>query len=159
MLSDYIRKENILLELESTEKDVLFAEMTENLIRTNSGLNRKEIINCLEEREQKMNTCVMRCISVPHADCGCVKEPLVAIGLSRNGVDYEVCSYGSEKYNENLVHLVILILFQKGNVTQHLNLLADVARVLRIPGFYEALFNCKTCSELINTVFEYETEH
>ena len=160
MLFDYILKENIVVELESSEKDILFAEMTENLVRTNPFLDRNEIIHNLEEREEKMNTCVMKCIAVPHADCKSVKEPLVCLGISRSGIDYEVCSPGSEKYNESMVHLVVMILFGNGDANLHLKVLSDVARLLRIPGFYEAvMFSAKSPSDILNIIREYETEY
>lgn len=72
MLSDLIKPENVIVELESTDKDSLFAELTENLVRTNENLDRDEIFRALSEREEQMNTCIMKGIAVPHACCSCV---------------------------------------------------------------------------------------
>ena len=60
MLSSYIRKENIIMNLESSDKDVLFAEMTECLVRSNPALDRKSVLKALEKRESKKNTCIFR---------------------------------------------------------------------------------------------------
>lgn len=158
MLSDLIKPENVVLQLESTDKDSLFAELTENLVRTNKNLDRYEILNSLFEREEKMNTCIMKGIAVPHAVCSTVERPLVSLGLSIPGIDYEVAGTGLKNYSESLVHLVVMIVFEQGNADRHLRVLADCARVLRIPGFYKSVLNAKSEQEVCNKICEYEFE-
>ena len=58
IFSSLLKPENIILELESTEKDVLFAEMVENIVTTHPSVNRSEALAALTERENKMNTCI-----------------------------------------------------------------------------------------------------
>lgn len=146
------------MNLESSEKDVLFAEMTEVLVRSNPKLNRKKIIMALEERERKRNTCVFSKIGIPHINCDGLTEPLIALGISRDGIDYECVSYSSEHYKESLVHLVIMILFEPGDAELHLKVLADCARVLTVPGFYEAVLKAESPSQVLNVIREFETE-
>ena len=59
MFCDYIKTENIIVNLESADKDCLFAEMTEVLVRSTPGLDRDEVISSLVSREEQMNTCVI----------------------------------------------------------------------------------------------------
>ena len=90
MFSSLLKPENIILELESSEKDVLFAEMVENIVTTHPSVNRSEALAALTERENKMNTCIKSGIAVPHASCASVTYPVVSIVISRGGLDYEV---------------------------------------------------------------------
>lgn len=158
MLSDIIKPENVIVELESTDKDSLFAELVENLVRTNPGLDRDEIFEGLLEREALMNTCIMKGIGVPHTSASCVGKPLIALGLSSNGIDYEIEGAGTKDYAESLVHMVFLILFEQGNAERHLHVLADCARVLHIPGFYKAVLGARSAQEVCNLIQEFETE-
>ena len=50
MFSSLLKPENIILELESSEKDVLFAEMVENIVTTHPSVNRSEALAALTER-------------------------------------------------------------------------------------------------------------
>ncbi len=158
MLSDLIKVENVIVKLESTDKDSLFAELTENLVRTNTNLDRYEILDSLFAREEQMNTCIMKGIAVPHTFCSCIKKPLVALGLSVPGIDYEIAGTSSKDYSASLVHLVIMILFEKGNAERHLRILADCARVLRIPGFYNSVLKAETAQQVCNIIRDYEFE-
>ena len=81
MFSSLLKPENIILELESSEKDVLFAEMVENIVTTHPSVNRSEALAALTERENKMNTCIKSGIAVPHASCASVTYPVVSIGI------------------------------------------------------------------------------
>lgn len=158
MLSDLIKPENVIVRLESADKDSLFYELVENLVRTNPGLDRNEIYKGLLEREALMNTCIMRGIGVPHCSVSCTGKPLIAVGLSSEGIDYEIEGTGTKDYDDNLVHLVFMILFEQGNAGRHLHVLANCARVLHIPGFYKAVLGARTAHEVCNLIREFETE-
>ncbi len=159
MLSNLIRPENVIVGLESTDKDSLFAELTENLVRTNENLDRSEIFNALVAREEQMNTCIMKGVSVPHASCSCVEKPLVALGLSAPGIDYELDGTGTKNYSDSLVHIVFMLLFEHGNAEEHLRVLADCVRLLNIPGFYKSILSAKNAQEVCNIIQDYEYEY
>ena len=158
MLCDLIKPENVIVNLESTDKDSLFAELVENLVRTNNGLNRDEILSALLAREEQMNTCIMNGVAVPHASCLSVGKPLISLGMSLSGIDYEIEGTGTKDYADSLVHMVFLILFEQGNAERHLHVLADCARVLNIPGFYKSLLGAESAQEVCNLIREYELE-
>lgn len=158
MLSDLIKPENVVIELESTDKDSLFAELTENLVRTNGNLDRNEIFNALSVREEQMNTCIMKGVAVPHACCSCVEKPLIAVGLSASGIDYEIEGTGTKNYSDSLVHVVFMLLFEQENAERHLHVLADCARLLNIPGFYKSVLCAKSAQEVCNIIQDFEYE-
>ena len=159
MFCDYIKTENIIVNLESADKDCLFAEMTEVLVRSTPGLDRVEVISSLVSREEQMNTCVMKGVAVTHAECSSVSAPVIAIGISSSGVDYDIDGVSSKDFNESLIHVVFMMLFEKGNAEKHLRILADCARVLNIPGFYKALLGAKSALDVFNLIREYETSY
>ncbi|MBD5408793.1 MAG: PTS sugar transporter subunit IIA [Treponema sp.] len=157
MLSDFVKLENVILNLESDSKDVLFAEMVENLVRENPVIDRKEAISAIESREQKQNTCIMTGVAVPHASCVTVKSPVVSIGVSKEGIDYEVSNDFATDGNSR-VHLVILILFEPGNAELHLKILAELAQLLRFDTFYQTALTASSAKELIDAIKTMEKE-
>lgn len=155
-LIDFVKPENILVSLESTEKDVLFAEMVESLVRSNSSLDRNEVLSAISEREMRKNTAILSGVAVPHAEISSIKSPLVCIGISRKGIDYEVESVESKNYKDSFVHLVFLILFEKGNIEKHLHLLSDCARLFQIPDFLNSLMTATSAQEVCSIIREFE---
>ncbi|MBQ1949705.1 MAG: PTS sugar transporter subunit IIA [Treponema sp.] len=159
MLSDFLKPETVIINLESTDKDSLFAEMTEFLVRQNSSLKREDILSAVQKREEQMNTCVMKGIAVPHGNCSSVKSPLVAVGISKAGIEYDISGVGFAETADSLVHLVVFMLFEQGNAECHLRILADCARVLQSPNIYKSLMTAKSAQEVCNIVREFETSY
>lgn len=158
MLSRILKPENVIPELESRDKDSLFAELVENLVRTTSCLDRGKILSSLYEREEKMNTCVMKGIAVLHASDPGLECTKVVVGLSAPGIDYEIDGTGSMNYEEGLVHLVFLILFKSGTAESHLKVLADFARLLQLPDFYSSVLAARSVQEVCGIISTFESE-
>lgn len=152
MFSNLIKPENIILNLESDEKDILFAEMVENIVRVQPDINRKEALEALVTRENKMNTCIKAGIAVPHASCNSVNKPIVAMGISKAGIDYEVESVVFPDSKSSLVHLVIMILLEQGNTERHLHILADCAKLLQSSDFYQSVLTANSEKEIIDKI-------
>lgn len=159
MFSSLIKPENIILDLESTEKDVLFAEMVENIVNSHLSVDRNEALEALIAREDKMNTCVKSGIAVPHALCASVTQPVVSIGISRGGVDYEIGGGAVPDSKESLVHLVIMILFEQGNAERHLHILSECASILQTPAFYQTALTAGSELEIIEKIKRIEESY
>ena len=158
MLGELIKPENVYINLESSDKAELFAEMTEGLIALNPAVKRDQIIEGLVKREEQLNTCIMKGIAVPHCNLDCITDTLCLVGISRNGIDYgPMDGTYDESYDNSLVHLVVMFIFGKSDAQKHLDLLADCARLLHVPGFYKAITLAKSPQEACNIINEYET--
>ena len=79
MLSSFVTPSVIKLGLESSEKEESFAELLELLVAENPKLNRKEAMEALIQREDKMSTAVLPFVAVPHALCTSAGNTLVAM--------------------------------------------------------------------------------
>ena len=106
MFSTLVRPENIVLDLQSTDKDELFPELVEFLVRKDPSIDRDEALKALSNREEIKNTCTNPGIAVPHAHLTSIKNTQIILGISRAGIDYELEGVNSSK-SENLVHLVL----------------------------------------------------
>lgn len=159
MISSLIKPESVIVRLESTDKESLFAEMTESLVRIDPSVDRNEVLDALSERERQSGSIVMNGIAVPYVECPSVRKPMMAVGISLDGVDYDVCGVGSRDFAESLIHLVVLILFDRKSTERQLRVLADCARILHIPGFYKSCLRAGSAQEVCNIIREYEISY
>lgn len=155
MLSDLLKKENILLNLESTEKEELFAEMVEAIIHIDSSLNRDVVLRALFSREELMSTCVKKGIAIPHASISGIEKTYCILGLSKTGIDYidEGDSSGCEP-----VHVVVMFIFDSNNSNEHLKNLACCAHDFQSEEFYTNLLKAESQEEVLNIVREFESQ-
>lgn len=154
MIENLISPESVIFDLESEDKDELFPEMVENLVRRNPSLDRKAIISALEERELQKNTYITSGIAVPHASIDSITHPEIVIGISRSGIDYEISDLPSKK--EDLVHLVFMILFERDNTQDHIHLLADCAFLFNDSRFYSEIMKANDAQEVCNIIKDVE---
>ncbi len=145
VLGDIFKKETIVVNLESTEKDELFEEMVEAIHSVYPGLNREEAVRALNDRELKMTTGIMHGIAVPHAVLPSVEGTIGAIGISQRGIDYD-------SLDKAPVHIVFMLLAANGQTERHVQILKQLATVLQIPGFTDKMLNCSSQAEVYKVI-------
>lgn len=154
MLTDYIMPADIKLNLESTDREEAFAELTELLVKKSPGINRTQVINALIERENKCSTAVFPMVAVPHAVCESAKETGIVIGVSREGIEFEPVE-SSDRLCP-VVNIIFQIVFEKDNTDSHLNILRDILFVVSKPEFHQRVLNAQTQQELYDLLVELE---
>jgi len=115
-----------------------------------------------EKIEQQMNTCICKGVAVPHAVCDSASGAVVALGISRKGVDYGI-DFDSElsspvAFNDSLVHIVIMMLGGREHTSGRLNILTSCADILRKPGFCSDIMTAKTADDVLRTICTYEND-
>lgn len=141
VLDQIFPKETIVVNLESSEKEELFAELVEVLHGAHPELLRDEAIKALLAREEKMTTGIMPSVAVPHAVCASLSETVGAIGISRTGIDYDAL-------DGKPVHVVFLLLAAPGQTGKHVQVLKTLAAVLEKPDTVEKLKQCASASDV-----------
>ena len=151
MLSSFISPSSIKVALESTEKEECFAELLEVLVSKNHELNRKEAMDALIAREEKMSTAVFPYVAVPHALCSSAGDTLVAIGISRQGIEFE--SPEPETNPEHpVVNVIFEILFEEKDTQTHLDVLRDILQLVSNPDFVKNVLQAKTSQEVYDLI-------
>lgn len=151
MLSSFISPASIKVDLESTEKEECFAELLEVLVAKNPELNRREAMTALVAREEKMSTAVFPFVAVPHALCSSAGDTLVAVGISRSGIEFE--SPEPEVNPEHsVVNVVFEILFEEKDTETHLHLLRDILQLVSNPDFVKNVLQAKTSQEVYELI-------
>ena len=149
LLGEFFPKETVCVNLVSTEKDELFEELVEKVHSYCPSLDRNEALSALNERESKMSTGIMHSVAIPHAQISSMKKTVGAIGISKEGIDYD-------SLDKAPVHVVFMILGSEGEAERHIQILKSLASVLQIPNFVENLVKCSSASEVYKFLCESE---
>ena len=116
--------ENVLLSIEATTKEEVIRELLDLIVESGKVSDRDEALDALLEREEKMSTGMEKGIAIPHGKCGCVDELVAAVGVSREGIDFEAL-------DKKPSHIFIMTLSPKSRSGPHIQFLAEVSQLLK----------------------------
>lgn len=147
MITSLINEQLICLELKAKTKAELFSEMIEMLSKEGRIKNKAQFLNDLLAREALGNTGFEEGIALPHAKSAAVIRPAVAIGISRDGIEYEAEDGKPSK-------LIFMIASPAGGADHHIEVLAELSSKLIEDGFIDKLMAVKTSKEALNLLLE-----
>lgn len=130
MISSLINEDLICLHLSAKTKDDVFIEMSALLHAQGRINNKAQFLADIYAREALGNTGFEDGIALPHAKSAAVIRPAVAIGISREGIDY-----GAEDGLPS--HLIFMIASPDGGADHHIEVLASLSSKLIEDGFIE----------------------
>lgn len=84
----------------------------------------KALLTDLMRREEHGWTCIGKGVAIPHVHEDTIRNPRLAIGISREGIDF-----GAP--DGQLIQLIALLVTPKKHQTQHLELLAALSRLVQ----------------------------
>lgn len=149
MLSGILSSDFIILNLESEDRDECLAELLEVLVKHQPQINRKEALSNLMLRESKMSTAVYPNVAVPHSVCKSVKKTCIALGISKNGIDFGSTEISPEKLP---VKIIFEILFEEADTEGHLRILRDILRLVEQPELVKELLEAKDSKEIFGII-------
>ena len=109
--------------LSRTKSDVL-GELVETVKKTDSAMDRQEMLNAITTRENKMTTIVLPGVAVPHGYCNTVHGIIGAIGFSREGIEFD------QEYRDP-VHLFFTLVMDESSREQHLKVLGRLLEMIK----------------------------
>ena len=151
-LHHYLRPELVMLDLETEGVENTLRELVHLL--TASGLVRDEasVLDALLKRESAQSTGIGGGVAVPHAVYPELGSTVIALALSRRGIDFL-------SLDENPVHTIFLLLSPPAASSTHIKLLARIARLMRQPDVLEQLLNASSADEVIEKIRLFDEQH
>jgi PTS system nitrogen regulatory IIA component len=122
----FLAEGNIICNLKSEDRDDAIEELTERLIKNTAGLELEETVDAVIAREKLAPTVISPGLAIPHARMANVKQLLIALGTSREGIDFHAPRMQK-------VNVVILILTPKDDPGLHLQVLAALGQDFKNP--------------------------
>lgn len=140
---DLYDKKIVLLDLQSSSKEDVINELA-NALDKNQFLNdKKTFVQEIFKREEIVCTAVGNGIAIPHARTNAVKEAKVAIGISKQGVEYNAPDH--KKCN-----IIIMIAARESDGNLHLDALASLSRKFMHDDFIEKVLSATKEEEIIS---------
>ncbi|MGG7143312.1 PTS sugar transporter subunit IIA [Clostridium nigeriense] len=141
-LKDLIKESTIKLELDAIDKNSVLDEMINLLVDDKVVTNKNKFKKDILKREELSNTGIGFEIAIPHAKSKAVKEPRIAIGIARKGIDY-----GS--IDGQAIKMIFMIAVNDEQNDLHLRALANLSRKLMHEEFREKILNAKSKAEIM----------
>ena len=123
-IGSLLRPETINLDLQAKQKAAALREVAELLAQSKCVSNFEAFFNEILQRERVSNTALGHDVAIPHARTDQCSDILVAVGRSRDGIDFEA-------KDGQPVRLIFLIGTPKQMVTDYLRVVGNLARLLR----------------------------
>jgi fructose-specific phosphotransferase system IIA component len=141
-LLTHIQSQCISINLQGNTKDEIITELVDLLHKNGKLLNRDEVLNDVFLREKTMSTGMQHGIALPHGKSDGVKEMCVAIGLKKEGVDFESIDNEPAK-------LFIMVVSPKKTTGPHIQFLASITAILKDEERRNHIMNAKSANDII----------
>lgn len=142
-MSEFVVRDAIVPDLQSTTRDAAIREMVENLKRVGyfADCTTDDIVRSVLRREQMGSTGIGRHIAIPHTKHGGADRLVGTVALSRAGVPFD-------SIDGQPVHVLVLLISPQDRPGDHLRALENVVRTMRNEQFVQELRRAATPDEI-----------
>jgi len=141
-LIDLLNEKTIAVPLTATDKNGVINELIIMLHKAGKITDIAKTLNAILSRESQGSTGLENGIAAPHAKTDVVSQLTVAIGISKNGIDFDSLDNKPSK-------LIFMILAPPDKSGPHVVLLAEIAKLTRSAAWCTMLSEAKTPKEVI----------
>ncbi len=139
---DLISPEVIKVGLTSRDKPSVLRELLQILLDAGKVAEEDRILEALLKRESLQSTGLEGGIAVPHAKSALVTSLTLAIGISREGIDFDALDRLPSK-------LFFLMLAPPDKSGPHIEALAEIARMSQSKAFCKAIMAAGSAQEVM----------
>jgi fructose-specific phosphotransferase system IIA component len=141
-LRDLLDSSTVKVSMVATEKEEAIEELVDVLVRSGRVTDREGVITAIMNRERQQTTGIGSGVAVPHAKHESIKELTAALGVSKGGIEFDAI-------DDKPVRVVFLIMARVDDPGPHIQALAEIARLLQIPGFYRKMTEAESVADLL----------
>ncbi|MBT4502661.1 MAG: PTS sugar transporter subunit IIA [Gemmatimonadetes bacterium] len=139
-----LREENILVGMQASRNFDAIRELAGLLADDDDEiLDPKRFLADLIRREKQSSTGIGKGVAVPHAHEDSIQHQLLAIGISREGIEFNAI-------DGEPVHIVALLATPRKHQKQHMELLAALSRLLQQEQVRQNLIAAENAAEVID---------
>jgi fructose-specific phosphotransferase system IIA component len=151
VLTQILEPECIKVPLAGTDKESVITELVDILDTNKLLIDKDDVLQAVMSRENTRSTGIGSGIAIPHGKCKGVEDLVMAIGISRQGVDFQ-------SIDGKPVHIVVLLVSPTDRTGPHIQALARISRLMLDEEFKNKLQNAASPQELYNLINEKESE-
>ena len=143
---DVLQNEAIISDLKSRDKKGILEELVAPIAHI-TGVNHKDLVRVLMDREQLGSTGIGGGIGIPHGKLKQLESLALGFGLSRKGVDFE-------SMDNKPTHIFFLLVTPENSTGLHLKMLARISKILKHDPFKEKLLKAANSDEIFSIIKE-----
>lgn len=151
MLADFLDADLAVTDVRADSVRGVLRQLVAPLVERGRVESAEPLMDALLERESLQSTGIGSGVAVPHAICEEIAEPCIVLGRCAAGVDFRAL-------DQQPVHLLFLLLSPPDSTSQHIRLLARIARLVRHPELLERVREAGDSEAMIEALASYERE-
>lgn len=144
-----VDERRIFPDVAGATRDEILAQMAAGLASERVVSDGAELAQRLIERERMGSTGLGGGLAIPHCKLREITDVVLAVGVSRRGIDFGAADGVP-------VRLIFLVLSPADAPALHLQALARISRVIRLPGVAPRLMEAATAGEIAAALKEAE---
>lgn len=149
-LRQYVKPDCFIADLTEKSREDALRRMVGAVARKGYIRDEQEMLTKLMERELIQSTAVGSGIAIPHCFSDEIKDLLIVIGRSQQGIEFD-------SFDGKPTQVFFLLLGNKNDHSLHLKALARIARLIKNTQFVEKIVASATAEDMLKA-FEEEEE-
>jgi fructose-specific phosphotransferase system IIA component len=137
--------------LENKAKEAIITELVDLLAANTLLSDRDVVLDAVLTREKTRSTGIGAGIAIPHGKCKGVSELVMAIGIAKEGIDFE-------SIDDKPVTIVILLVSPVEQTSSHIQALAKISRLMLDEEFKHNLENASSAEEVYELLNSKESD-
>ena len=151
VLTQILEPQCVKVPLKGTDKESAITELVDLLDTAKLLTDKNDVLQSVLSRESTRSTGIGSGIAIPHGKCKGVKDLVMAIGISRQGIDFQ-------SIDGKAVYIIVLLVSPLDRTGPHIQALARISRLMLDEDFKNKLQNAKSSQELYDLINDKETE-
>ena len=150
-IMDILLKDAVILDIESTGKREVLAELSESAAQAEASLDADRLFQVLLDRENLQSTGIGDGVAIPHGKMPGLARLVASFARSQSGVDFE-------SIDGQQTHLFFLLVVPEHSGGQHLKALARISRFFRDAEFRKALSEARSREDVFQAIEEQDAK-
>tara|TARA_B100001013_G_scaffold337938_1_gene258487 strand:+ start:363 stop:827 length:465 start_codon:yes stop_codon:yes gene_type:complete len=150
-ISDILKKEHIIKELNSCDKKNVLDELSSFLENEGEITNKENLLAALIGREKLGSTGIGENVAIPHAKISEIDKIITVFGRSKNGVEFE-------SLDQKPVNFIFLVLAPENSTGQHLKALARISRLFKNPSLRESVLRTNEAGQIYSILVDEDSK-
>lgn len=148
-LLDSLKKEYCFYPVVGDDKHSVLSDLVSKFssVLGYDGKREEEMLSAVERRETLGSTGLEQGVAIPHAKMASLEKPLVAVGVLEKEIDYGSVDGKATK-------VLFLVLGSDEYPNEHVQVLAEIAKLVKNSYFLTRILNVKSQKELQDLFFE-----
>lgn len=151
VLTQILEPACVKVPVDGADKESVIKELVDLLDVNKLLLNKEQVLQAVIMREKTKSTGIGFGIAIPHGKCIGVKELVMAVGISKQGIDFQ-------SIDNKPVYIIVLLASPIDRTGPHIQALARISRLMLDEDFKNKLQNASSSEELYNLINEKEAE-